>query len=170
MVVVREGSFALATIRAAMKLLDLLSTFGGRIGREQFWLALAIYAIALTVAIALGFVSESSVVMVALQLMVALACLVSLVAVGIKRLHDRNKSAWWLLVFYALPAVLPWLGQLTPAGRSADPDTVPMVIIVLVYVRFAILIWAVVELGCLRGTIGGNPYGPDPVAPKPARH
>ena len=27
-------------------------------------------------------------------------------ALGAKRLHDRDKSAWWLLVFYALPTIL----------------------------------------------------------------
>jgi len=88
---------------------------------------------------------------------------------SIKRLHDRNKSAWWLLIFYLLPTVLPWLGLLIPGG-SADPDAVPMAVVVLVYARFAIAIWALVELGCLRGTIGGNPFGPDPVAPRPAYH
>ncbi len=34
--------------------------------------------------------------------------------------------------------------------------------------RFAINIWMLVELGCLRGTIGGNQYGGDPLAPEPA--
>jgi len=36
------------------------------------------------------------------------------------------------------------------------------------YVSFAINIWALVELGCLRGTIGANQYGSDPRAPQPA--
>jgi uncharacterized membrane protein YhaH (DUF805 family) len=39
---------------------------------------------------------------------------------------------------------------------------------VLTYAGFAINIWALVELGCLRGTIGHNRYGADPVAPQPA--
>jgi uncharacterized membrane protein YhaH (DUF805 family) len=30
-------------------------------------------------------------------------------------------------------------------------------------VSFAITIWAIVELGFLRGTIGPNRYGPDPL-------
>jgi uncharacterized membrane protein YhaH (DUF805 family) len=28
----------------------------------------------------------------------------------------------------------------------------------------AVLIWAIVELGCLRGTEGPNRFGPDPLA------
>jgi len=39
---------------------------------------------------------------------------------------------------------------------------------ILMVVSFAINIWALVELGCLRGTIGGNQYGGDPLAPQPA--
>jgi hypothetical protein len=35
-----------------------------------------------------------------------------------ERLHDRDKSAWWLLVFYGLPAVL---GQLAKAQWFAEP-------------------------------------------------
>jgi uncharacterized membrane protein YhaH (DUF805 family) len=28
---------------------------------------------------------------------------------------------------------------------------------------FAVLVWAFVELGCLRGTLGPNRFGPDPL-------
>jgi uncharacterized membrane protein YhaH (DUF805 family) len=36
----------------------------------------------------------------------------------------------------------------------------------LTLVASAILIWAFVELACLRGTIGPNRYGPDPLEGK----
>ena len=36
---------------------------------------------------------------------------------------------------------------------------------VLHLVSFAITVWAFVELGCLRGTVGPNQYGPDPLEP-----
>jgi uncharacterized membrane protein YhaH (DUF805 family) len=36
-------------------------------------------------------------------------------ALGAKRRHDRDKSAWWLLVFYALPTILS-----TAADRMED--------------------------------------------------
>ena len=38
-------------------------------------------------------------------------------ALGAKRLHDRDKSAWWLLVFYAMPTILS-----TAADRMEDVD------------------------------------------------
>lgn len=37
-------------------------------------------------------------------------------------------------------------------------------------VSLALSLWAFVELGCLRGTIGPNQYGADPIAPAPATH
>ena len=76
---------------------------------------------------------------------------VSGVAVGLKRLHDRGMSGWWLLVFYLLPAVLDGI------GRAVD---VP---IVFSLAGSVISIWALVVLGFLRGTAGVNQYGPDPL-------
>ncbi|MGC1622609.1 MAG: DUF805 domain-containing protein, partial [Pseudolabrys sp.] len=38
---------------------------------------------------------------------------ISSVALAIKRLHDRNKSGWWLLVFYLLPGVIDNIGMYT---------------------------------------------------------
>jgi uncharacterized membrane protein YhaH (DUF805 family) len=46
------------------------------------------------------------------------------IIVGLKRLHDRNKSAWWLALFYAAPFLLhsgaytmgPVTSQLRPAS------------------------------------------------------
>jgi uncharacterized membrane protein YhaH (DUF805 family) len=37
--------------------------------------------------------------------------------------------------------------------------------LVLHLVGFAITVWAFVELGCLRSTVGPNQYGPDPLEP-----
>ena len=38
-------------------------------------------------------------------------------------------------------------------------------LLLLSWSSLVISIWALVELGCLRGTIGQNKYGPDPLAP-----
>jgi uncharacterized membrane protein YhaH (DUF805 family) len=74
-------------------------------------------------------------------------------AIGAKRLHDRDKSAWWLLLFYAAPGILSTAGsQMEDVG-----------FIILHIISFSISVWAFVELGCLRGTPGANRYGPDPL-------
>ncbi len=76
-------------------------------------------------------------------------------APGAKRLHDRNKSAWWLVVFWVVPAVLQGIGeQIGTAGNA------------LMVAAVAVSIWGLVELGFLRGTAGPNQYGPDPLAGK----
>jgi uncharacterized membrane protein YhaH (DUF805 family) len=82
---------------------------------------------------------------------------VSSIAVAIKRLHDRNKSGWWLLVFYLLPGVIGNIGPYTGLD------------IVFQLASLALSIWALVELGFLRGTSGPNQYGPDPLVPKNVR-
>jgi uncharacterized membrane protein YhaH (DUF805 family) len=78
-------------------------------------------------------------------------------AVTIKRLHDRNKSAWWYLVYGVAPfgifivAIYLWTLRTWEAASA------------LFVLSFAGLIWAIVELGFLRGTEGPNRYGPDPI-------
>ena len=73
---------------------------------------------------------------------------------GAKRLHDRDKSAWWLVLFYVGPGI-----------ASAIGNEMENMGLVLHVVGFAITVWAFVELGCLRGTVGPNQYGPDPLEP-----
>ncbi|WP_456618345.1 MULTISPECIES: DUF805 domain-containing protein [unclassified Bradyrhizobium] len=78
---------------------------------------------------------------------------VAAIAVGRKRLHDRNKSGWWLLLFYLGPAVCHYVGQMS------DLD------VILDAASFGLTAWAIVELGVLPGTVGSNKYGPDPRDP-----
>jgi uncharacterized membrane protein YhaH (DUF805 family) len=72
-------------------------------------------------------------------------------AVVIKRLHDREKSAGWLLLFVLVPLILQAIAYYTGAVE---------VRIILALACFFIGIWYLVELGFLRGTAGPNRYGP----------
>ena len=76
-----------------------------------------------------------------------------------ERLHDRDKSAWWLVVFYLVPGVL---SQLAKAVWFAGA-TGAVLHYTLTLASFALTIWGFVEIGCLRGTTGSNTYGPDPL-------
>jgi uncharacterized membrane protein YhaH (DUF805 family) len=80
---------------------------------------------------------------------------VSALAIGIKRLHDRDRSGWWILLFYFGPPIL------AAAQNSAEDGTLASLILGLG--AFAVSIWALVELGFLRGTSGPNRFGPDPL-------
>jgi uncharacterized membrane protein YhaH (DUF805 family) len=144
-----------------MDVVKLLFSFQGRIGRGQFWLAILIFFIAALIVTVVDYVWQSFYISLAVAVIAYGPALICLVAAGIKRLHDRNKRSWWLLVFYLVPLVTLIATNLIEDG---------MIQTVLSSVGVLSLIWAFIELSCLRGTIAGNPYGPDPVAPKPAQH
>ncbi len=132
-------------------LVSLLCSFSGRINRAKYWLAAVLYIVGFLVLAALAYASGSMLIIIVLVILY-IPMIISGIAVGIKRLHDRDKSGWWLLVFYLLPAVLNWLG--TWIGMR----------LMFSLASFAVSIWMFVELGCLRGTVGPNRYGPDPLA------
>jgi uncharacterized membrane protein YhaH (DUF805 family) len=79
-----------------------------------------------------------------------------LAATTIKRLHDRNKSGWWIVPFVIAPALLDRL-------RPSIDD--PTAAIVVSAIGSGLSVWWFVELLCLRGTHGPNRFGPDPLAP-----
>lgn len=144
-----------------MNLATLLFSFQGRINRAKFWLAILIYFIAfLVIFLLFGAVAAavnyelSMTTLVILAAIVYIPILISGIAVGIKRLHDRNKSGWWLLLFYLVPNVLQGIG-----GASGGQG----IGMIFALIGFAISIWALVELGILRGASGPNQYGPDPL-------
>ena len=105
-----------------------------------------------------------------LTLVLALVIIFASIAVTVKRLHDRDKSAWWLIVFWLIPFVINCAALANQIGQFNNAaGTVPMtnpVLMVLRLVSLALTIWACVELYCLRGTVGDNQYGPDPLVAK----
>jgi uncharacterized membrane protein YhaH (DUF805 family) len=157
-----------------MNLGKLLFSFEGRINRGKFWLAVLIYIVAAMVAGILAYASNSEAAGGLLNGLVSLVTFISGIFVAIKRLHDRNRSGWWLLLFYIAPGILIAIGAVIwlvgIAGESSGAGGIGTV---FVLAGAAISIWAFVELGCLRGTVGPNQYGPDPLeqapAPVPAR-
>lgn len=132
----------------------LLFSFEGRVNRAKYWLVALItigvsMAIAfLLIAVALNSIAGFSV----LALLILIPAYVGVV-VGVKRLHDRNKSGWWLLLYYLVPGILTGI-----AGDSYEGTNLALNV-----VGHAISLWALVDLGFLRGTAGPNDYGPDPL-------
>jgi len=139
----------------------LFFSFDGRANRARFWIAGLIFAVIYAVMTIIDYVTDQSVVFQALNGMLIIVILIASIAVGVKRLHDRNKSGWYLLLFYLVPSMLVVIGVLI--GAFVEDSTI--IATVLGLLAFAIGVWAFVEMGCLRGTIGVNQYGSDPVAP-----
>ena len=155
-----------------MELMPLMFGFQGRINRGKYWLTLLLFPLWWLVllmfafwAVAQNFDRDSTVAWVLALLPVLLFGVPILVltvwssaAVAIKRLHDRDKSGWWLVAFYVVPSVL---------GKVTD-FTSNIVGTIVGSVAVAISIWAFVELACLKGTSGSNRFGPDPLLREPA--
>jgi len=103
-----------------------------------------------------------------LTFVLILVVIFSSIALTVKRLHDRAKSAWWLVVFWLIPFVINcavfanMIGQMHD-DSAAMPMTNP-VIMAMRLISLVLTLWAFVELYCLRGTMGDNQYGPDPLA------
>jgi uncharacterized membrane protein YhaH (DUF805 family) len=107
-----------------------------------------------------------------LMLMVPLwlATVIPTLAVGIKRLHDRNKSGWWIILFVYAPWALSFfqVAQLPGVSSNAHLSKTPLELVFGVAV-FGLQMWGFVELFCLRGTVGPNRFGPDPLG-TPVEH
>jgi uncharacterized membrane protein YhaH (DUF805 family) len=91
---------------------------------------------------------------------VLLFIVVSFLAVSAKRLHDREWSAWWLIVFVVFPNALSSLSQMV---RMNLPESAAMLSLILDCAAIGIFSWAFIELACLRGTPGPNRFGSDPL-------
>jgi uncharacterized membrane protein YhaH (DUF805 family) len=147
-------------------------SFRGRINRAKYWLALLIFTIVGVVQILGGLALGNAMLIQMFNFLIDIAILVASIAVAIKRLHDRDRSAWWLLLFYLGPFVLAgvgggimWAGERS-IGLTEDWSLFPRLGLLA---GLALLIWGLVEIGFRRGTAGYNRFGPDPLAKQQSR-
>jgi uncharacterized membrane protein YhaH (DUF805 family) len=151
-----------------MTLQKILFSFEGRIGRRTYWLAILALIVALLVLTFAPFLlnsEEAAVVMLAVtSQFIWLLSLWPMLALGAKRLHDRDRNGWWLLVFWVLPFVLLCGGfgivffDDPRTGRSGDFSTG----LTLALAGVPPTLWGIIELGFLPGTKGPNLYGASP--------
>jgi len=138
-------------------LFEFLFGASGRINRAKYWRSVVLFGVAGLLAAVILFTAAG----IAVPLFIIMVVLVFIpwllwgISITTERLHDRDKSAWWLVVFYMVPGVL---GQLANTAWFAGTAGAA-----LQYAGLALSIWGFVEIGCLRGTAGTNAYGPDPL-------
>jgi uncharacterized membrane protein YhaH (DUF805 family) len=75
-------------------------------------------------------------------------------ATAVKRLHDRDRSGWWIIPFFAVPGLYEHF-----ADRL--PDSYPVVFVA--WASCAGYFWGIIELYFLKGTRWTNRYGPNPL-------
>jgi hypothetical protein len=81
-------------------------------------------------------------------------------AISIKRLHDRNKSGWWMVAFVLLPSLYQHFQEHLPDSYLVLPFALAAAIFP---------IWAFIELGCLKGTASTNRFGQNPLGKQQMR-
>src|ERR1700680_1502181 len=123
-------------------------SFGGRVGRQRYWISTLLYSLAwllgammLIALAALNYnppddtitnVTIFGFVLLGIATTVFVVVIVTgLASSGVRRLHDRGKTGYWLLLYYLLPSMM---------SKNAGVDTVGLASWLLI---FGILIWAV---------------------------
>lgn len=97
------------------------ATFEGRAIRSEYWF-FVLFTILASIGSALldaaFFVDIVDIVVSPLNTLVSLALLLPSLAVGVRRLHDSNRSGWWLLI--GIVPLVGWLILLIWLCRRGD--------------------------------------------------
>lgn len=146
----------------AKRPLQKYADFSGRASRPEYWwfvLALIVAYVVLTIVESiLGINHMIGGVYGPLVVLLWLATLVPQISVGVRRLHDTNRSGWWLL----LP-IVPYViaGAIAgPAMLSGNMAGLGMAGIFLMIGGICAIVLLVFMI--LSGTPGDNRYGPPP--------
>lgn len=96
------------------------ATFSGRAVRSEYWYFFLFCFLAQLV---LGFVDGIIFGAGPLQPITSLFCLATLVpslAVGARRLHDVDRSGWWMLIALTIIGIIPLLIWFCTPGTAGD--------------------------------------------------
>jgi uncharacterized membrane protein YhaH (DUF805 family) len=141
----------------------LFTSFDGRINRKPYWLGvLILVAISIVIMIVvslIGFGLQSRAFQI-IAFLIQLLLLYPSTALMVKRFHDRNRPGWFAALIL-VPLVLQGITNIM--GITGDPLDQGMLDYLFAAWLLIVGIWFFVELGCLRGTVGDNQYGPDPL-------
>ncbi len=153
--------------------------FSGRSRRMEFWMWIVLQVIVYFVFWVLLFAVGGSAIMMGannptaalagggaimiiglLYMVYGLAVLVPHLAVAVRRLHDTNRSGWWILA-----PMVPYLGVfLAGALVASSPDLAGVAGILMMVCGLAALglVILLIVFYFMEGTKGPNKYGPDP--------
>ena len=85
------------------------ATFSGRARRKEYWLFYLAWFILAVIAFGIDEVIGSPVIKIGVVGIVNVALICPSLAVSVRRLHDTNRKAWWLLM-YLIPVIgVIWL-------------------------------------------------------------
>jgi uncharacterized membrane protein YhaH (DUF805 family) len=102
--------------------------FTGRAARSEFWYWALFAALASLAGELIDLALFTSSTFTPVQTLVNLALFLPGLAVSVRRLHDLDRTGWWLLLIFTVIGII------------------------------VLLVW-----DCMRGTVGPNRFGPDPL-------
>lgn len=142
-----------------MQALARLFSFRGRTSRLNYWRTWLGMNLAIAVLwVVFIFIAMGAGEIAVIPMLLVIPLLIASAAVSVRRLHDRNKSAWWLLVFWIVPlaglVVAQLLTEKTGEGGLAAE--------LALWASLASQLWALVELGFRRGSPSANRFGSPP--------
>ena len=131
--------------------------FQGRARRQEFWYYILAYVV---VYVVLGIV-QSVMGTHALTGLLSLALFLPTLGISVRRLHDTDRTGWWVLLA-AIPSALLMLlaGMALVTGAYTMMFLTATVLPILALAAAALLIYWYAQ----PGTAGQNQYGPDPKA------
>ena len=116
-----------------MTVLQALFSFHGRMRRRDYWLKGFLVLLPISILnniLAYGVDSE---IAHTVSVIIGIASIWPSLALVVKRLHDRNRSGWFVAT------------------------------LLIPFANIVFMIWILIEVWFLRGTIGPNRFGDDPV-------
>lgn len=135
--------------------------FTGRAPRaEYWWYALALLVVFLVVNIVENLVGLGGMVGAVygpLFVILWLATIVPNIAVGVRRLHDTDRSGWWLLLCAPYGLATAFMVQSVENGGMSGLGTAAILSAIGFICAIVLLVFMV-----LPGTSGPNRFGPDP--------
>ena len=143
------------------------AVFSGRASRSEFWwFALFTGGVVGLFQVIIGLL---------LTTIIQAVLIMPFIAVGVRRLHDRGWSAWWIAPVACYNIIMmfaPWFVVVATGyyeGMAGDErlssayvygfiyNAFPAVTVLVFYGFFIALLW------CRSGTKGDNRFGPDPL-------
>jgi uncharacterized membrane protein YhaH (DUF805 family) len=101
-----------------VEVLKKYAVFTGRAGRTEYWM---FFLFNLIIVVAIGIVERILGIHALLEIIYGLAVVIPGIAVGVRRMHDTDRTGWWLLI-----GLVPVIGAivvivlLAMAGTQGD--------------------------------------------------
>lgn len=109
---------------------------------------------------ALAAAGGAAMIIFALYGLVSLALIIPAIAVTVRRLHDTNRTGWWVLA-PIIGYVIMFIGGIMAAGSPDNPGF-GGILALIGGITALVLALVLLVFMFLEGTRGPNNYGPDP--------